>query len=827
MNGTVSMARIFSILLKLVTGLVIVTLLGGWLAYWLASRSLPDYNATHEVAGITAPVEIVRDTANVPHIFGATDADVFYGMGFAHAQDRLFQMMLMRRTAQGKLSEVFGDTTLPTDSLMRRLGIYAAADASVAAQTPDAMVALEAYARGVNAWITAVNTGAMGRGAPEFFMFPAQISYWRPVDSIALMKLVAFQLSDQASSEVLRARTSLMIGPERLRDILPDAPGTGTALLSEYASLFPTLPAYTPDSDITFAFATPPTSPFGGASNVWAAAPKRSTSGAALMANDPHLNFSAPGAWYLARLQLSTGDVIGASIAGIPAIVAGRKDTFGWGITSAYVDDADLYVERLNPANPNEVETPNGYKAMRTQPSIVRIKDAPPVTLELQWTDNGPVLPAGAYNANTVTPPNHVMALSWTALAPDDTSMSAVIALMRADTIAGGVEAARGFVAPALNLTLAQHDSVALKVIGRAPKRDPQHQSQGRIPSPGWIATNRWQGWRDYDALPLFESDRTGIVGNTNNKTVEAAFPDHLSYHWGDTQRIQRWRRLMQSREVHTRDSFIEVQNDIVSYSARSLLPLVGADLWFTGEAALDGTPEAQRQKALTLLAEWNGEMNEHMPEPLIYYAWMRELQNRLIRDDLGPLSHAFNHVEPIFIERVFRDIGGASKWCDVLQSAATETCNDIARLALDDAIVWIEQTYGSALESVRWGDAHMAIHKHPVLGEVPFLKWIVNIRQTTSGGDNTLMRGVTAGDGPMPFANIHGAAYRGVYDFADPDSSVFITATGQSGHPLSRHYDDLGELWRRGEYVPMSLDPELARAAGVGTTHLTPSPAQ
>jgi penicillin amidase len=229
------------------------------------------------------------------------------------------------------------------------------------------------------------------------------------------------------------------------------------------------------------------------------------------------------------------------------------------------------------------------------------------------------------------------------------------------------------------------------------------------------------------------------------------------------------------------------------------------------------------RQRALKLLAEWNGEMNEHLPEPLIYSAWMRALQDRLIRDDLGPLARAYTHVEPLFIERVYRDIGGASVWCDVLQSAAIETCSDIARLALDDALLWVEETYGTALESLRWGDAHTAQHTHPVLGNVPFVKWVVNIRQSTSGGDNTLMRGVTAGTGDQPFANVHGAAYRGVYDFADPDSSVFIIATGQSGHPLSRHYDDLGELWRRGEYVPMTLDPTLARAAGVGITHIVP----
>ncbi|WP_373050892.1 penicillin acylase family protein, partial [Thalassovita aquimarina] len=280
---------------------------------------------------------------------------------------------------------------------------------------------------------------------------------------------------------------------------------------------------------------------------------------------------------------------------------------------------------------------------------------------------------------------------------------------------------------------------------------------------------------------------------------------------------------LMQNREVHTRDSFIEAQLDNVSFTARSLLPLIGADLWFTGEAAPEGTPERLRQRALTLLAEWNGEMNEHLPEPLIYAAWVRALQDRLIRDDIGPLADRFIHVEPLFIERVFRDVNGAAVWCDVIQSAPVETCTDMARLALDDALLWIDEEYGQQLESLRWGDAHQAVHDHPVLGQVPVLRNFVNIRQSTSGGDQTLMRGLTDGSAEAPFSNVHGASYRGVYDFADPDSSVFITATGQSGHFLSRHYDDLGELWRRGEYIPMSLDEDLARAAAVGVTILSP----
>jgi penicillin amidase len=279
----------------------------------------------------------------------------------------------------------------------------------------------------------------------------------------------------------------------------------------------------------------------------------------------------------------------------------------------------------------------------------------------------------------------------------------------------------------------------------------------------------------------------------------------------------------MQTREVHTRESFIEAQLDTVSVTARTLLPLVARDLWFTGEAAAEGTIERQRRRALDLLAEWNGEMNEHLPEPLLYSAWMRALQTRLIRDELGPLANEWPRPEPVFLERVFRDIDGASVWCDIIQSAPVETCPDIARMALDDALLWIDETWGGEIEALRWGDAHQATHDHTVLGDVGWISWLVNIRQSTSGGDHTLQRAMSRGTGSNPFLNVHGAGYRGVYDFADPDSSIFVISTGQSGHPLSRHYDDLGELWRRGEYIPMTLDPGLARAGAVGIMTLIP----
>ena len=819
------MALVFRWLIRLAATLLVLSVLAAGIIYWLASRSLPDYNAEVEVPNLEHPVEIVRDNANVPHIFGPKDEDVFFGLGFAHAQDRLWQMTTMRRTAQGRLSEVFGAQTLDVDKLLRRFDIYALSVASFEVLDQTTQNALRAYSAGVNARLDQINSDALGRGAPEMFIFNAPMAPWRPADSIAIIKLMGLQLSGHLDAEVIRAQVSLELpNVERLRDILPDAPGTGVAALPEYTSLFPDVQRFAHSTPYT----SHPLSPFkrmafAGASNAWAAAPSRSASGGTLLANDPHLGFTAPAIWYLARLELQSGGVIGATIPGVPTVLAGRSADLGWGLTSSYMDDQDVYIEELNPANREEYRTPDGFKKFRTRASIITVKDMDPVTLTLRWTDNGPVLPGSHYNLADITPPGTVAAVNWTVLSQRDTTMQAAMELMHAKTVADGIEAAALFVAPSQNLTLVDKQNIVMKTIGAAPKRDPLHQSQGRLPTPGWIETNRWQGILPYTSNPGFVAPAGGILGNTNNKMIDRPFPNHISFEWGDTQRVQRWQRLMQGRQVHTRDSFIEAQLDTVSFTARSLLPLIGAELWFTGEAAPAGTPEALRQRALALLAGWSGDMGEHLPEPLIYTTWLRALQDRLIRDELGLLAAEFTHVEPLFIERVFRDVEGASVWCDVFQSAPEETCADMARLALDDALLEITQQYGTALESLRWGDAHQATHDHPVLGDVPVLRYFVNIRQSTSGGDHTLMRGRTKGTDPNPFQNVHGAAYRGVYDFADPDSSVFVTSTGQSGHFLSRHYDDLAQLWRRGEYIPMSLDQDLARAASVGVTLLIP----
>jgi len=425
------MLSLFRWLVRLTIGLMLGFVGAVVLAWYFAVRSLPDYDAQFALTGLKQPVEIVRTTENVPHILAATDHDAFFALGFAHAQDRLFQMVVLRRAAQGRLAEMFGERAYAADDLSRRLGLWRNAQASLESQDETTQAALQAYADGVNAWVQQVNEGARGRGAPEFFLLPGDIAYWQPADSLAILKLVAAGASGQIRAEVTRARVSLAT-PQRAGDLVG---AEGEPPLPGYAALFGS----------GTRFVAPPEGPApdwfdtligyvgvgrGATANAFAAAAERTAAGAPLLANDPHVALTAPSLWYLARMDLQAGSVIGGTIPGIPAVLTGRNPGLAWGLTPAWVDDQDIVMEEVQPGAPDRYLADGGWRDFTTRQEIIRVLGADDRRITLRETEAGPVLPPAQLGLAEVTPAGHVPALRCTGLSAADTTMSALVALM-------------------------------------------------------------------------------------------------------------------------------------------------------------------------------------------------------------------------------------------------------------------------------------------------------------------------------------------------------------------------------------------------------------
>ena len=479
-----------SILLKwLIRALISFCLLAAVIAivsYNLASRSLPNYNQSFVSNKINDQVEIIRDSSNIPHIFSENINDVFFGLGYAHAQDRFWQLNILRRSAQGRLSEIFGQKTLQLDELVRRLDIYNLARLSLKHQSEQTKSILKAYSSGINARVMEINTKALGRGAPEMFLYPSEFSYWQPADSIAIFKLFALKMSGQIDAEVTYAKASLVMEDQQLLSaLLPDSPGKITSKIPYLEEVSAENFSNANKKRKPNALFRLPNLELAGASNVFAATKERSAANGALIANDPHFELSAPSLFYLTRLQLEEGAAIGASIPGTPIILSGRNEKLAWGITASYLDDQDIFIEEQNLSSPNLYRTDNGWAEFKTDEQYIKVKNSFDIKIKRNWTENGPVLPSSVFDLSSITPEHHVAVLSWTGLTETDKTISSAINLMLSQNVRQGLIALEDFYAPSLNFLLVDDKEIILKTAGKMPRRSPLNQTQGRMPSLG------------------------------------------------------------------------------------------------------------------------------------------------------------------------------------------------------------------------------------------------------------------------------------------------------------------------------------------------------
>ncbi len=763
---------------------------GGYL--WLRG-SLPQIDGRIEVAGLAAPVTVVRDRHAIPHIEAADLADATFALGFVHAQDRLWQMEFQRRLGAGRLAEIIGEATLPADRFMRVLGLYRQSEASLAHLEPRTIAMLEAYAAGVNGYLQTRD----GPLPPEFLILGHhQLEPWTPADSLVWIRMMALDLSGNWRAELLRARLAKRLSKAQIADLWPGYPDFAPITLAELARELPA-------DDL--AAVLPPAPPPGQGSNAWVVAGSRTATGAPLLANDPHLGLRAPGVWYLAHLATPETDVIGATLPGVPAVVLGQNRQIAWGFTNTGSDVQDLFVERIDPADSSRYLTPEGSAPFDVREEVIRVKGAAPETLRVRATRHGPVLSDLLPDTDGALEDDQVLALAWTALAADDTSLETLLELNRAHDWLSFEAAMRNHVAPQQNVVYADVGGMIGFV---APGRVPLRHGDGRWPVPGWTGDYDWRGFIPFEDLPRAVDPPSGVFANANNRIVPEDYPYLLTADWDSAYRA---RRILQSLdgEAGTLGGFAALQADQLSLLAADLLPIMLAVEPLSDEAG----------DAMARLRRWDRVMYADAPEPLVFAAWYRELSRLIYADELGDLFTAYWGIRPRFMASVLQE---RPVWCDDIATASVEDCEQMAARALDQALADLRARFGDDPGAWRWGRAHPARMGHAIFKDQPLLARWFNIEIPTGGDSTTVNVGHYAiVNEARPFASIHAASYRGLYDLADLDRSRFVTTTGQSGNPLSGHYRDLSQLWVGNQTVPMMRRPEVYAEGAIGRLEL------
>ena len=485
---------------------------------WLRGATQPQLDGTLTLPGLRAPVEIVRDAQGIPHITAQSISDAHFALGFVHAQDRLWQLEMNRRVAAGRLAEILGPSALPTDRVLRTLGVRRNAERIYANLSAESRDALDAYSRGVNAYL-AQRSGPL---PPEFLLTRAPAPEpWQPADSLGWQTMMAWDLGGNWGQELLRMRLAQRWSVEEINQLLAPYPGQAPLDTRDYTSLYRPLRA-TAEQLAAVKEAAPPSYVEGMGSNNWVVSGALAETGKPLLANDPHLSLGVPSLWYFAHLSAPGLNVIGATLPGLPNVVLGRTDRIAWGFTNTGPDVQDLFIERINPDNPREYLTPDGWKAFSQRVEVIKVKGAEAVELLVRDTRHGPVISAAMPAVDKASlRQGYVIAFSWTALRPDDKTFQAGIKLNRARDWNDFVEAMRDFGAPQQNVVYADVEgNIGFIAPARLPVRKPENDLKGLAPAPGWDARYDWAGFVPFEELPRAFNPVSQRIVTANQKIV-------------------------------------------------------------------------------------------------------------------------------------------------------------------------------------------------------------------------------------------------------------------------------------------------------------------
>lgn len=798
----------------------IAGLVGG--AYYLfMRRPLPKTSGTLRLAELHEPVEIVTDRSGVPHIYAHNEDDLYLAQGYVHAQYRLWQMELNRRIGAGQLSEIFGELTIEADRFARRLGMHRAAAAGVRSLDAHSTRILNAYTRGVNAFISSHRNNL----PLEFTLLRVNPTPWQPSDTIQWSKMMGWNLGGNWETEIIRARLIAKLGPERAAEletgydpahplIVPPGiayEGTNLGMLEQYTAL-------------------KQLSGFGllGASNNWVVDGTMTTTGAPILCNDPHLGQAAPSIWFECHLIAGDIDTVGASFPGAPGIVIGHNRHVAWGVTNAISDVEDLYIEKFNPQNPNQYEFMGHWEEAQVYQEEIKVKGRKqPVIEEVRVTRHGPILTSikgTTGNQNGAQSTELPLALKWTGLDHHD-----IVAAMGKMTLATNIDefrdALRQWDVPAQNFVFADTaGNIGYLMAGAIPTRA---QGQALLPSPGWTGEYEWTGLIPFEELPQVTNPPQHFIATANNRVIDDSYPYYITHEWLNGYRAQRIRDLLLSKGKLSLSDMATIQADQYSIPAEKIVPHM-----------MSVAPRTQLAiQAQEILRTWNYTLAPDSVGATLYTTFLRKLEriifSALLGDDEDLLKNYLgvgttllaitngysSRSKPLIIrlldeqnDRWFANSvlpNGPRTWSFALLSAFESTLDELQEKLGEDPTRW------------QYGRVHKMTYSH-VLGLVKPLDKIFNRGPYPVGGDiDTVNMGAVSPTEPETVVTV--PSFRQIANLADLAASLSMHAPGQSGHPSSKHYDDFIKPWRNVEHHPMLFDHEMIDENATGKLRMIP----
>ena len=848
----------------LIVVVVIVVVVGGIGVFYLKSyipnnvapKSFPQVDGELRLPSLDDDVDIYRDEMGIPHIYAATVHDLFFAQGYVHAQERFWQMDFWRHIGTGSTAEMFGESQLETDKFLRTLGWRQTAEAEFAELTPKTRAILDAYAEGVNTYISdrepveisleyLILTGVLNRGYV--------IEPWTPIHSLSWGKAMAWDLRGNMDSEISRAVLLDTLTPEQLAELYPGYPDDHPLIVSEIGGstvLNGGDSAWTVPQELSnvnlqniseqFALLDNLLGPAGSGigSNSWAVAGEHTSTGMPLLANDPHLGIQMPSIWFQNSLhckeitEACPFNVGGFSFASVPGVVIGHNDKIAWGFTNVGPDVMDLYIERVNPDNPDQYEYNGEWVDFETREEVINIAGGDTFTLTVRSTRHGPVLTdtygplndevdieadpeAQAFRdkAGISLPENYVISLAWTALKPSS-PFEAIWGFNTAENWGEFREAARHFHVPAQNLIYADVEgNIAYQMPGDIPIRN---NGDGRLPVPGWTDEYDWAGYIPYEELPYVVNPPSGYIVTANNQVNPEDYPYLLSTDWDYGFRAERIVNMLESAPGNVDIAYFQsMQGDAKSLNAELLVPVLL-------EVQMDSEIAAIRDH---FLSSWDYQETVDSQSAAVFEWFWWNLLMVTFQDDLPEAYWPGGGSRWYEVVRNLLEQPDSAWWDDQNSEEERETYEEMFVRAFEDTVVQIQKDYGKNLDKwPSWGELHAANFRNETLGEsgIGPIEALFNRGPFATGGGDSIVNatGWSVGDS---FEVDSLPSMRMIVDLDNLQNSVTVHPTGESGHAYHPHYVDMAPLWAAVEYYPMLWDKQSVVSGAKSYLKLVP----